>query len=75
MWRKNPTRFRQYFVTCVEGEDLFDMRKIVREKGTAIIKERELTVPPAQCLGGATLQGRLAEAPLEPSSSSAIQDK
>jgi radical SAM superfamily enzyme YgiQ (UPF0313 family) len=38
MWRKNPTRFKQYFVTCVEGEDLFDVREIVREKATAIIK-------------------------------------
>jgi radical SAM superfamily enzyme YgiQ (UPF0313 family) len=42
MLRQNPTRFKQYFVTCVEGEDLFDMRKIVREKATAIIKERQL---------------------------------
>jgi len=40
MWRQNPTRLRQYLVTCIEGEDLFDMRKIVREKATAIIKER-----------------------------------
>jgi len=40
MWRQNPTRFKQYIVTCVEGEDLFDMRKIVREKASAIIKER-----------------------------------
>jgi radical SAM superfamily enzyme YgiQ (UPF0313 family) len=41
MLRQNPTRFRQYFVTCVEGEDLFDVRKTVREKA-AIIKERKL---------------------------------
>jgi radical SAM superfamily enzyme YgiQ (UPF0313 family) len=47
MWRQNPTRFRQYFVTCVEGEDFFDMRKMVREKVTAIIKERQLEVPAA----------------------------
>jgi hypothetical protein len=67
MWRKNPTRFRQYFVTCVEGEDLFDMRKIVRGKATAIIKERKIGVP-------AALQGRLSEAPLGSSSSSATQD-
>lgn len=39
MWRQNPTRFKQYFVTCVEGGDLFDMRKMVREKVKAIIKE------------------------------------
>ncbi|MGA9756339.1 MAG: B12-binding domain-containing radical SAM protein, partial [Desulfobaccales bacterium] len=68
MWRQNPTRFKQYFVTCVEGEDLFDMRKIVREKATGIIRDRKIEGP-------AALQGRLAEAPLEPSSSSAIQDK
>ncbi|MGB8991409.1 MAG: DUF4070 domain-containing protein, partial [Desulfobaccales bacterium] len=67
MWRKNPTRFRQYFVTCVEGEDLFDMRKIVREKATAIIKERKIEVP-------AALQGRLSAAPQKPSSSNALQD-
>jgi len=74
MWRQNPTRFKQYFVTCVEGEDLFDMRKIVREKATAIIKERKIEVPAAQSLRGAALQGRLSEAPLGPSSSSATQD-
>ncbi len=68
MWRQNPTRFKQYFVTCVEGEDLFDMRGIVREKATAIIRERQIEVP-------AALRGRSVEAPLEPSSSGAIQDK
>ena len=68
MWRQNPTRFRQYLVTCVEGEDLFDMRKIVREKAAAIIKERQIEGP-------AALQGRLSAAPLEPFRSSAIQDK
>jgi len=68
MWRQNPTRFRQYFVTCVEGEDLFDMREIVREKATAIIKEWKIEVH-------AALQGRLSDPPLGPSTSSAIQDK
>ncbi|MGO9622350.1 MAG: B12-binding domain-containing radical SAM protein [Desulfobaccales bacterium] len=68
MLRQNPTRFPQYFVTCVEGEDLFAMREIVREKAAAIIRERLIEVP-------AALQVRLSEAPLEPSSSSAIQDK
>ena len=68
MWRQNPTRFRQYFVTCVEGEDLFDLRKIVREKATGIIKERKIEVP-------AALQGRLSEAPLEPHASGAFQDE
>jgi len=68
MWRQNPTRFKQYFVTCVEGEDLFDMREIVREKATAIIKEWKIEVH-------AALQGRLSDLPLGPSTSSAIQDK
>jgi radical SAM superfamily enzyme YgiQ (UPF0313 family) len=66
--RKNPSRFRQYFGTCAMVEDLCSMRKMVREKFTALIKERQIEVP-------AALQGRLSEAPLEPSSSSAIQDK
>lgn len=48
MLRQNPTRFSQYFVTCVEGEDLFAMRAIVREKAAAIIKERLLKVPAAK---------------------------
>jgi radical SAM superfamily enzyme YgiQ (UPF0313 family) len=68
MWRQNPTRFKQYFVTCVEGEDLFDVREIVREKAMAIIKERQTEVP-------AALQGRLSATPLEPFSSNGIQDK
>ena len=68
MWRQNPTRFKQYFVTCVEGVDLFDMREIVREKATAIIKEWKIEVH-------AALQGGLSDPPLGPSASSAIQDK
>ncbi len=67
MWRQNPTRFRQYFVTCVEGEDLFDMSRIVQEKAAAIIKKRKLAFPPA-------LRGKLTQAPLEPSASAAVQD-
>jgi len=47
MWRQNPTRLRQYLVTSVEGEDLFDMRQMVREKVTALIKERQLQVAAA----------------------------
>jgi radical SAM superfamily enzyme YgiQ (UPF0313 family) len=47
MWRQNPSRLVQYFVTCAEGEDFFDMRKMVREKVTAIIKERQIEVPAA----------------------------
>jgi hypothetical protein len=45
MLRQNPTRFLQYFVTCVEGEDLFDIRMIVREKAAAIIKALRLSPP------------------------------
>jgi radical SAM superfamily enzyme YgiQ (UPF0313 family) len=74
MWRQNPTRFKQYLVTCIEGEDLFAMRKIVREKATAIIKDLKLKVPAAPSRRGAALQDRLSEAPLEASSSKAIQD-
>jgi hypothetical protein len=44
LWQ-NPTRFLQYFVTCVEGEDLFDIRKIVGEKAAAIMKTRRLAPP------------------------------
>jgi hypothetical protein len=51
------------------------MRKIVREKATAIIKERLIEVSAAQSLCGTALQGRLSEAPLGHSFSSAIQDK
>jgi radical SAM superfamily enzyme YgiQ (UPF0313 family) len=66
--RHKPTRFVEYIETCAMGGDLFEIRMVVREKATAIIQERKREVPPA-------LRGRLSEAPLEPSSSSAIQDK
>jgi radical SAM superfamily enzyme YgiQ (UPF0313 family) len=55
MLRQNPTRFKQYFVTCVEGEDLFSMRKIVREKAAALIQERQIEVaaaPEGRVMGG-----------------------
>jgi radical SAM superfamily enzyme YgiQ (UPF0313 family) len=58
MWRQNPTRCRQYFLTCVEGEDLFDMRKMVREKVTAIIKERQIEVLAAPSLRGVARRPR-----------------
>jgi len=45
LWQ-NPTRFLQYFVTCVEGEDLFDIRKVVKEKAAAIMKTLR-QAPPA----------------------------
>ena len=56
------------------GEDLFNMRRVVREKATLIIKARQLEVPAAPSLRSAALQDRLSEAPLEPSSSNALQD-
>jgi radical SAM superfamily enzyme YgiQ (UPF0313 family) len=67
MLRHNPTRFVEYLVTCAMGEDLFNMRRVVREKATAIIQERQIEVSVAP-------QVRSAAAPLEPSSSSARQD-
>jgi radical SAM superfamily enzyme YgiQ (UPF0313 family) len=72
--RQNPTRFKQYFVTCVEGEDLFDIRKVVREKATAIIKDLKLRLPAGPSRRGAALKGRLSETTPEPSSESASQD-
>jgi radical SAM superfamily enzyme YgiQ (UPF0313 family) len=74
MLRQNPTRFKQYFVTCVEGEDLFDIKKVVREKATAIIKDLKLQLPAGPSRRGATLQGRLPETSPEPSSESASQN-
>ena len=37
LWR-NPSRFEQYIASCVMGEDLYYMRRVVAEKVTAIIK-------------------------------------
>jgi radical SAM superfamily enzyme YgiQ (UPF0313 family) len=67
MLRRNPTRFIQYFVTCAMGEDLIDMRRVVREKAAAIIKERQIEVPGDR-------RGRLAAAPLESSASRSGRD-
>jgi len=53
MWRQNPSRVRQYLLTCAEGEDLFDLRQMVRDKVAAIIKERNLEVPAAKSWGRA----------------------
>ena len=39
LWR-NPSRFEQYIASCVMGEDLYYMRRVVAEKVTAIIKEQ-----------------------------------
>ena len=75
MLRHNPTWFVEYFVTCAMGEDLFNMRKVVREKATANIKERQIEVPATPSLDGAALQDRLLDDSLEASSFRAIQDK
>ncbi len=74
MLRQNPTRFVEYISTCAMGEDLFNMRRVVREKATAIIKERQIEVPATPSLLDAALPGKLSEDPLEPSSSGAIRD-
>jgi radical SAM superfamily enzyme YgiQ (UPF0313 family) len=74
MWRQNPTRFVEYISTCAVGEDLFNMRRVVREKAMAIIEERQLEVPTARALVGAGLGCEYAEADQQPSSASAIRD-
>ncbi|MFZ2089857.1 MAG: B12-binding domain-containing radical SAM protein [Desulfobaccales bacterium] len=74
MWRQNPTRFVEYISTCAVGEDLFDMRRVVGEKATAIIEERQIGVPTARALPGAALGCEYGEAQQEPSSSRAVQD-
>jgi radical SAM superfamily enzyme YgiQ (UPF0313 family) len=74
MLRHNPTRFVEYIVTCAMGEDLFNMRRIVREKALAIMKERQIEVCATPSPGGAALQGELAEVSLESSPTSVIQD-
>jgi radical SAM superfamily enzyme YgiQ (UPF0313 family) len=48
MLRRNPSRFIDYIVTCAIGEDLIDLRTVVRHKVTAMIKERDREVPAAQ---------------------------
>jgi hypothetical protein len=73
MWRQNPTRFVEYIATCAIGEDLFNMRRVVREKATAIIEERRLGVPTPRALPGAGLGCEYAEADQEPSSSRTTQ--
>jgi radical SAM superfamily enzyme YgiQ (UPF0313 family) len=45
MWRRNPSRLAEYLLTCAMGEDLFDLRKVVREKAAVIMKARGLGVP------------------------------
>ncbi|MBI4642799.1 MAG: B12-binding domain-containing radical SAM protein [Deltaproteobacteria bacterium] len=48
MWKQNPSRIKSYLVACAMGEDLFMLRRSVREKVMAIIKERGIEVPPAE---------------------------
>jgi radical SAM superfamily enzyme YgiQ (UPF0313 family) len=48
MSQQNPSRFKSYLASCAKGEDLFKMRKIVREKITAIMQERGIDVPVAE---------------------------
>lgn len=74
MVRRNPTRFVEYIATCAMGEDLFNMRRVVREKATAIIKDLKLKVHAPQSRRGAAPEGKVSEIPLEPSSSSTSQD-
>jgi hypothetical protein len=74
MWRQNPTRLMGYIVTCAMGEDLFNLRGVVREKAIAIIKERQIGVTPVRALPGAPLGCEYGEAVLEPFSSSTSQD-
>lgn len=44
MWKQNPSRLIDYLTACIMGEDLFFLRKIVREKITALMQERGLEV-------------------------------
>jgi radical SAM superfamily enzyme YgiQ (UPF0313 family) len=74
MWRQNPTRFVEYIATCAVGEDLFNMREVVREKAMTIIKERQIGIPAAQFLPGAALRCEPGEVHQESSSSRNSQD-
>ena len=56
MLRQNPSRFIDYVVTCAMGEDLYHLRKVVRDKVAAIIKERDREVPAAKSWGRAAAQ-------------------
>ena len=48
MLRRNPSRFIDYIVTCAMGEDLIDLRTVVRDKVAAMIKERDMEVTAAK---------------------------
>jgi radical SAM superfamily enzyme YgiQ (UPF0313 family) len=53
MLRQNPSRFIDYVVTCAMGEDLYYLKKVVRSKVAAMIKERTMEVPAEQSRGAA----------------------
>ena len=40
MWHQNPSRCKSYLKFCAMGMDLMTMRQVIREKVTAIMKER-----------------------------------
>jgi radical SAM superfamily enzyme YgiQ (UPF0313 family) len=74
IWRKNPTRLVEYISICAMGEDLFNMRKVVREKITAIMQERKIEFAGLPVLLCPPLEGEAAPAQPAASSSGAIQD-
>jgi hypothetical protein len=53
---QNPSRLVQYFTACAMGEDLYHLRKVVREKGAAIIKALDQEVSAAKSWGRAATQ-------------------
>jgi hypothetical protein len=56
MLRKNPSRFTDYVVTCAMGEDLYHLRKVVRDKVGAIVKELNREAPPAPFQGHSAIR-------------------
>jgi radical SAM superfamily enzyme YgiQ (UPF0313 family) len=56
MLRQNPSRFVGYVVTCAMGEDLYHLRKVVRDKVGAIVKDLNREIPPAPCQGQSAIQ-------------------
>ncbi len=74
MWRRNPSRFVEYISTCAMGEDLFNIRQVVRETATAILKERRLEAAGAPVLLCPSRPGEAAPAQPGASSSGTAQD-
>jgi radical SAM superfamily enzyme YgiQ (UPF0313 family) len=56
IWQQNPSRFKSYLHTVAMGEDLMMMRKMVREKVTAIMQERRMDTHVAEVRRRATSQ-------------------